>query len=325
MKKTNNMRVNKPVLTSSAGHTGSIFPRSIAKPPDEGPYCGRLLHPICGGRMYRIDAYVFCDLAIHLNNLEHLEVRDELALAARVLEAAERELEPIGRDTGYHSIPLPRSTKWATSLREMAGKLIEKGKATPREPLGFDAVVGLRTSVRRLLEELSYDLAEVPFFYVPTKGLYSTVGLLERATDMFPKTVMDRIPTVAEDWREAGMCLALDLATAAAFHIFRVVEEVSKHYAITFKGKRLDEGTERGLGGHVRVLRQTGANKNVVSFLDQFRHLHRNPTSHRTGLLTQDQVLITFSVAQGLIQAMVADMERKSAAPDPSVIQLLPD
>lgn len=275
--------------------------------------------------MYRIDPFVFCNLGRLLARLEEIEISDELAFAARTVEAAQCELEPLVKELRYQHIPLPRSTQWAKRLHESLIALLERAKASPREIVGGEAVLSLRLSVRRLTEELSYDLAEVPFFYVSPKGIYSTMGLLESAPDMFPKKVLDRIPEVVNDWREAGRCLALELPTAAAFHIFRVVEAVSRKYAIAFKGKPLDMRTEIGLGGHAKVLRRTTAAEKVITYLDQFRKLHRNPPSHETGLLTQDEALTTFTVAQGLIQAMVADMERKSSTPDASVIQLLPD
>jgi hypothetical protein len=274
--------------------------------------------------MYRIDPFLFCNLGRVLARLEQIKPKDELGGEGRALEEAQSELEPVVQDLGYHSIPVTRSAEWAKRLHEILIGLLEREKASPREFVGGDSVVALRTSVRRLTDELSYDLAEVPFFYVSPKGIYSTMRLLEHATDLFPKEVLDRIPEVVDDWREAGRCLALDLPTAAAFHIFRVVEVVSKKYATTFKGKKL-EPTERGLGGHLRVLGKTTANKKVIKSLDHFRESHRNPPSHETGLLTEVEVFLTFSVAQWLIQAMVADMERKSSTPDPSVIQLLPD
>jgi hypothetical protein len=312
------------VHTSAESEQGSSSDFPVAITDDIGKYCGWIFHPICGGRMYRIDPFVFCNLGRVLARLEEIKPKDELGGEVRALEEAQSELEPVVRDLRYHSIPVPRSTEWAKRLHEILTGLLEKEKASPREIVGGDSVVALRTSVRRLTDELSYDLAEVPFFYVSPKGIYSTMRLLEHATDLFPKEVLDRIPEVVDDWREAGRCLALDLPTAAAFHIFRVVEAVSKKYAITFKGGPLDS-TERALGGHLRVLRNAMANGKVIEFLDHFREFHRNPSSHETGLLTQGEVFLTFSVAQGVIQAMVADMERKSTTPDPSVIQLLPD
>ena len=62
-------------------------------------------------------------------------------------------------------------------------------------------------------------------YFVSKKAIYDTNDLIAREDEIFADNVCQHVSEQSKhDMREAGKCLAFDLATAAGFHIARAVE-----------------------------------------------------------------------------------------------------
>ncbi len=183
----------------------------------------------------------------------------------------------------------------------------------------------ITTALRQFEIVMQADYARRDMFAVSKKGIYSTTDLVERAETMFSKEVRERIPSAIADMHAAGRCIAFELATAAGFHIFRAVEAAGREYVTIVRKSPPNEKEKRlGLGGYKKILEDHGADERVVNALDQLRKLHRNPTMHPEVSLTTDEVVSTLGLAQSVILAMVADMEKFKDDPKKELVETLP-
>jgi transposase-like protein len=79
--------------------------------------------------------------------------------------------------------------------------------------------------------------------------------------------------------QEAAKCLAFEIPTAAAFHIFRCAESILRRYYEAVVGK-LPKRQMRNWGSYIRYLKECGADVRVITILEQIQDLHRNPVIH---------------------------------------------
>src|SRR5262245_61046831 len=90
---------------------------------------------------------------------------------------------------------------------------------------------------------------------------------------------------------QAGKCLAFEVPTAAAFHIFRAAESVMRLYYIaifgTIPAKKL-----RNWGAYLKNLKSHGgADPKILHSLEQIKELYRNPTIHPETKYTLEEAL----------------------------------
>ena len=153
---------------------------------------------------------------------------------------------------------------------------------------------------------LCEELQTLATYHVSQKGIYSTIDLIDKAEQIFPKPVLEKLSTdIVEEIRQSGKCLAFDVATASAFHIMRVVEIVMhKYYLNVCKPKT--EGRLDSWGAYITALNQAQAPeiKEVVAMLQQLKDRHRNLIMHPEIVLSPDEAFTLFEIAQGAIIAM---------------------
>lgn len=153
-------------------------------------------------------------------------------------------------------------------------------------------------------------------YFVSKKAIYDTNDLISRADELFTDDVRQHIADqVKHDVREAGKCLAFDLATAAGFHIARAVEGTLVSY-LQFLCPEIIKGlkdTQRNLGSYIKMARENKGDDKVCGSLDQFRDLHRNPLIHPESVLSIEEAIILLGIAQSAIVAIVLDtLKRKN-------------
>ncbi|HEX8889369.1 MAG TPA: hypothetical protein VF779_09335 [Pyrinomonadaceae bacterium] len=270
--------------------------------------------------MIRINAHYFYRLATQLRPLVTIEAGKDIFDVFSELTDAEEALKGF-----LWNDVMPPETAFndgRTLLAHIEKLLNELGRD---EPLNAYEVGQISTALSKFEHVLSAEFARKDAYYVSKKGIYSTSELIEQAENLFDEEVRNRIPNAIPDLKQAGRCLAFELPTAAAFHLFRAVESVSKQYVEIFRGTPPTGKSELGLGNHARILRTTDADVRVVNTLDQIRSLHRNPIAHPEVSLTMNEVKTLFGITASVIQAMVADMETKEPLPDPEILDTLPD
>jgi len=166
---------------------------------------------------------------------------------------------------------------------------------------------------------LANELPGLATYIVSQKGIYSTDDLISNADQHFPDETLKEIPENArKDICEGGRCLAFELATASAFHMWRALETVMGKYYAALKGKTFeDDQIQRNWYEYIKALEKAGAEKKITEFLDHIRKEYRNPISHPTDTLELDEALNLFGAALSAIgqtSKAVVDLEAKKKA-----------
>lgn len=118
----------------------------------------------------------------------------------------------------------------------------------------------------------------------------------------------------AEDFDNAGRCLAFGQPTAAGFHAARAVEAVLEKYWRSFKKIPDDKPTKNTMNDFIKDLQKIKGpnapepNQRTVKSLDQFRDLDRNPLMHPRATLTKEDAQTHFNLATGIITTMLAEL-----------------
>jgi hypothetical protein len=153
---------------------------------------------------------------------------------------------------------------------------------------------------------LSAELHTLAAYHITQKGIYSTTDLIERAEGILPQHVLGIIGQMAiREVRESGKCLALDCATASAFHMMRAAEEVMFEYYVSVC-KPKPARKLANWGAYIAELGKLNQPevKEVVAMLQQIKDRHRNLIMHPEISLTIDEAFTLFEIAQGAIIAM---------------------
>jgi len=153
---------------------------------------------------------------------------------------------------------------------------------------------------------LSAELHTLAIYHITQKGIYSTTDLIEHAEGILPQHVLGKIGQMAiKEVRESGKCLALDCATASAFHMMRATEEVMYRYYVSVCKPKPARKLENW-GAYIAELSKLNQPKvkEVVAMLQQIKDRHRNLIMHPEIVLTIDEAFTLFEIAQGAIIAM---------------------
>jgi hypothetical protein len=160
---------------------------------------------------------------------------------------------------------------------------------------------------------LDADLAHQSVYNVLPKRAYDINTLIFDATQIFAEAV--RIEFNAEEkWNieQAGRCLAFEVATAAAFHIWRTLDSVLQRYVVVVTGKR---PKSRNWGAYIKALGTAGADQKITSVLTQIKDLYRNPIIHPDERLENDKALSLIGIAESAIGSIIADIVARRGRP----------
>ena len=263
--------------------------------------------------MQRVNVYDFCELGGHLWLLETITPGSTVLLHWRKILSAQYKLGGVLAD---RLIPVRISHDNISKLLRVLDKHV------PQEPddIDFsheftDAEVGdISASVSQVKTVLNAEYAKVDTYFVEPKGIYSTPDLIERAENALPPRVLSWIGDETKvDLHQAGRCLAFDLPTAAAFHIWRATERVLLKYRLAWVKKPTKS---RNWKSYIIDLEKTSANAKVLRVIDQIRDLHRNPTMHPDAFLTVDDAVTLLGIAASVIIAMVSDLPASQSGID---------
>ncbi len=164
----------------------------------------------------------------------------------------------------------------------------------------------LRSQRDQLLIALQAELDVVPAFFVSQKEGYDTLSLLENGLRLFPATLTKKVPEAVFDAEEVGRTVAFELATAAGFHIFRVIEAVLRRYHRHVTGGATPP-SGRSIGAFLHDMRKKKVgDQNVLSVLDQIRKLHRNPLIHPDVTLDMEEAITVLGLARSALGPMLS-------------------
>lgn len=193
-------------------------------------------------------------------------------------------------------------------------------------PIKFDDIIAADSDkliqnyeiqyVKNILDNLETvlknDMPGVAAYVVSKKGIYNTEDLISHADNVFPPEIRTDIPQQAiKDFLEAGKCLAYEVPTACAFHLWRAVESVmGKYYTKLTKSTFQADNVTPNWSIYVKALNNKGANEDITKFLDHIRESYRNPQTHPEDMLAVNEALGLFGVATSAIQMMVLEIQK---------------
>jgi hypothetical protein len=181
----------------------------------------------------------------------------------------------------------------------------------------------VRTAIENLETVLRNDMPGVSCYVVSQKGIYKTDDLITHADHHFPSAIRAEIPEQAKiDLIESGKCLAFEVPTACAFHLWRAVETVMANYYAkltnsTFKADKI----AKNWAAYIRALNEKGAEPNITKFLDHIRSEYRNPQTHPEAMLDVNEALGLFGVALSAIHQMVLEIQKLEKVEDAMATQ----
>ena len=264
--------------------------------------------------MKRLNGYLFYQLGYYLKPLETIEEGAKLIDVASNIYFAKAWLDFFLTD---RVITVAFSKETGYNLLSALAKLVPgQLSVIPADKLEYELswqdVYPIKNSLREFQIVWQTELGKMDTYYISQKGIYSTSDLIERADNVLPIEIADTLPEpIRFDLRQAGRCLAFDLATAAAFHIMRALEGVLRDfYCPIFLGTK---PKARNWNGYIQCLKNTGADPKILAILDQIRSLHRNPTIHPQEVLTINEAMTLFGIAQSAVVAMVEDASKQHA------------
>lgn len=211
-------------------------------------------------------------------------------------------------------VPLRVARQATEALLERIEELLPAEGAGEQAKLGRTLtdweVYQITEAAKKFETVLAAELQTVDTYYIDQKRAYSTSDLIERAEIIFSEDSRRDLPAGAiDDVRQAGRALVLDLPTAAGFHILRATEAVVReYYTVVVK----TAPTKRDWGHYVAELKSKGADARIAGAIDQLRDLQRNPLMHPEVMLNEDEAVMLFGMAQGVMVAIMGDIAKRN-------------
>lgn len=175
---------------------------------------------------------------------------------------------------------------------------------------------------------LQSDFAVRDTFIVSPKGAYSTTLLAEKGEALVSEAAHALVDSMRKDLHEAGRCMAFELPTSAAFHLFRAVEAMVCSYGEYVRKKKFSQPEKkRGLGGYANLLKEESlkVDKRITNAIEQLSQLHRNPTMHPEMQISNTEIHATVGMAVSVIETIAIDWIRRRDTPSTALTDLLPD
>lgn len=153
------------------------------------------------------------------------------------------------------------------------------------------------------------ELSAQPAYLVTPKGGYSLDTILSSPEKLFHNDLLSYVPAVQDDIEQAAKCLAFEVPTAAAFHLFRIIESVVRTYW-DFVTDKKDHPEQQNLGVYLNDLeKEDKADKKIISTLKHIKDLYRNPITHPQESLTVDTAIALFGIVNSAIIQIIEEMK----------------
>lgn len=186
----------------------------------------------------------------------------------------------------------------------------------------------LSEALQKFEISLQSDFAVRDTFICSPKAAYSTTLLAENGESLLSEAAHELVSSMQKDLHDAGRCMAFELPTAAAFHLFRAVEAMVHSYGEFVRGKPFTQSeNKKGLGGYANLLKEKTlkVDQRITNAIEQLALLHRNPTMHPEIHISNTEVRVTVGMVVSVIETVALDWKRRQETPDTPLVELLPD
>lgn len=179
-------------------------------------------------------------------------------------------------------------------------------------------LASVKAAATTMVSVLSNDMPDIASYVVKQKGIYRTADLIEHAERQLSSIAQSSLPSQAcVDIREAGKCLAYELPTACAFHLWRAVETVMGHYYKNLTGKTFEAAKiTPNWAIKIKALEAAKAETKITAFLDHIRGEYRNPQTHPDETVSIEAAQQLFSVALSSIEQIMTEAGKLPLVPN---------
>jgi len=181
-----------------------------------------------------------------------------------------------------------------------------------------DAVVGealadkVATEVQALDTTLSSELQLQEAFVVAPKR-FDTKKLLCSPFELLGRKGHEGMPGLCQfDFASGCQCIALDVPTAAAFHLMRCMEGLLRHYYCAVVKRKRVKPLLWGPMVHQLRGRSNGPPKVLLDHLDNIRHNFRNPTQHPDARYDNEGVQDLLAVVIDAVNKIRRDLKART-------------
>lgn len=164
----------------------------------------------------------------------------------------------------------------------------------------------IQTQANTLQTVLREEITSLHTYFVSSKTDFNTRCLVESADDGFTESIKYILGnSIREEWKNAGKCLAFELATASGFHCLRAVElSILLYYEQITESKMPVLENKRNWGEYINQLKIAGADEKITSILGQIKDLHRNPLMHPEDTLSLDEAINLYNLCKCFINSL---------------------
>lgn len=161
------------------------------------------------------------------------------------------------------------------------------------------------------------DTPSMAIFWVQQKGIYRTEDLIDHAEMHVPASVSNYLSSRAKvDLRDAGRCLAFNLPTATAFHVWRALEVTFGEYYVSLTGNSFETAKiARNWGAYIKALNEAGADVKITGNLDHIRAEYRNPVMHPNVNVSADEAFGLLGIGFSAITQVLNEIARIMSSP----------
>ncbi len=278
----------------------------------ESPSTDSACCPLKEGEMKQTNLHIFLQLGAALERLRNVKTdmeRIEFSLiAVLVIPWLQRFLCEI------QDVPLPNSCDAARCLLRTLQTVNEPTDVS--RAITQSEVIAIWDAKEQFEQHFEREHRSLDVFTVMPKGIYDTRLLAERTEEKFPETIRKHFSdTFVYDLRQAGRCLAFEVATAAAFHIFRATESmILRYYEVLASKSWPHKG--RNWAEYIKELNKLPTvNSDVTMRLDEIRKFERNPSIHPEHIVALEKAPVLFELCSGVIYTIGDEINRLRQPP----------
>jgi len=256
----------------------------------------------------KLDLHYMFVFGQRLQAISTLKQEDKVRPRVLDLHYARDSLEHmVGPDSPLLATSKRAAQKLLESIKSIIPGGIVESLSIPDDRAFSYQAWSITTPLEELKSVLGNDMPDISSFVTSAKGIYKTDELISRPERHLSEDVQRLLSGHALlDIREAGKCLAFELPTACAFHLWRVVESVMDTYQMHLTGQSFkDSGVKSNWGNYIEALKKAGGENKICVFLDHIRGSYRNPQTHPDEIITVEEARRLFAVAMSAIDQVL--------------------